>query len=202
MSGTKYDLIAYMDLAGIDNLDSVSMPILEYLYSYFSKKSNLLHGMKPVRVRYQEFAKNGPRYEFNFMGTMEADRNGFPEYDFDDFKAQVKMALEDYKGEPLFVDGEPLTHEQQGLLADDMYLDMNTPFPEITVSEMVDGILSGKYLTEKAFDGKAIFRECGLYPDEVVNTIQIASALLGDKNPAVSQELLKVSKMLSKMWNV
>lgn len=202
MSETKYDLIAYMDLAGIDNLDSVSMPILEYLYSYFSKKSNLLHGMKPVRVRYQEFAKNGPRYEFNFMGTMGADRNGFPEYDFDDFKAQVKMALEDYKGEPLFVDGEPLTHEQQGLLADDMYLDMNTPFPEITVSEMVDGILDGRFLTEETSQAKFLFRDYGMTAEEVISTINVASSLLEDENPSLAGELEIISKMLTKMWEI
>jgi hypothetical protein len=83
-----------------------------------------------------------------------------------------------------------------------MYLDMNTPFPEITVTEMVDGILSGKYLTEKTSEAKFLFRDYGVTAEEVIGTLIVAASILEDENPSLSKEVDTISKMLSKLWEI
>lgn len=141
-----YGITAYIDCAGIQNIDSVAYGLESHLERHLSKKQNLLPGMDPVSVSFQEFSSSGPRFKFGFTGEMGSDRLGIPDYDFDDFKAVLKTAFEDYKGDPVIVDNEPLTDELQGFISDYAYLDKNTPFPEMTVSEMVDGILAGELL--------------------------------------------------------
>ena len=142
----SYDVTFYTILSGIDNIDMVLTGLLDHLKSWFSKKSNLLYGMNKVIVDWKQFTLEGPIITFRFTGTMELDRTGFPEYDQADFEARIKTAFEDYKGEPLIVNNEPITREQQGDLMLQTHLDMNTPFPELTISEMVEGILKGYFL--------------------------------------------------------
>ena len=142
-----YDVTFYTELSGIDNIDLVLTGLLDHLKSWFSKKSNLLHGMDKVLVNWKQFTPEGPIITFQFIGTMELDRTGFPEYDQADFEARIRTAYEDYRGDVLIVNNEPITRAQQGDLMLQTHLDMNTPFPELTISEMVEGILKGHFLT-------------------------------------------------------